>query len=230
MISSRLDHLVLVSPTLEDGVRWCEHHLGVQPGPGGAHPLMGTHNRLLNISSAGFPNAYLEIIALDPAATPTRASGLRRWFDMDDEHLMARVHTLGPLLAHWVARTPNVHIAATSLQSEGLEPGDILQASRMTATGLLQWKITVRDDGRRLLDGALPTLIEWGNAHPTDHMPSSGVALERLILRHPQAQALKSSLQVLGLQDSPLIRVESGEPGLEAEFQVRGLTRTVAPT
>ena len=46
-----LDHLVVIAPTLADGVAWCESTLGVTPGPGGEHPLMGTHNRLIHISS-----------------------------------------------------------------------------------------------------------------------------------------------------------------------------------
>jgi uncharacterized membrane protein YphA (DoxX/SURF4 family) len=41
-----LDHLVIMASTLAQGVAWCEATLGVTPGPGGEHPLMGTHNRL----------------------------------------------------------------------------------------------------------------------------------------------------------------------------------------
>ena len=51
------DHLVIAAATLNDGVLWCERMLGVTPGPGGTHPLMGTHNRLLNIASPDFPCA-----------------------------------------------------------------------------------------------------------------------------------------------------------------------------
>ena len=42
-----LDHLAITAPTLEIGVRWVEERLGVRLSPGGAHPMMGTHNRLL---------------------------------------------------------------------------------------------------------------------------------------------------------------------------------------
>ena len=229
MTASNLDHLVVVSPTLEEGVRWCEQHLGVQPGPGGTHPLMGTHNRLLNIASPAFPNAYLEIIALDPSATPTRAHGLRRWFDMDDERLLARVQSQGPMLAHWVARTPDVHQAVDHWRRLGAEPGEVLQASRETPAGLLQWKITVRDDGQRLFDGTLPTLIEWGAVHPTDHMPSSGVMLDRLILKHPQPQALSACLRAAGLLENPSLEIQAGKPALEVRFQALGAERHIPP-
>ena len=67
MHAARIDHLVIAARTLDEGVRWCEATLGVAPGPGGTHPLMGTHNRLLSIASDEFAQAYLEIIAIDPA-------------------------------------------------------------------------------------------------------------------------------------------------------------------
>ena len=47
----RLDHLVVLADTLSEGVSWCEATLGVTPGPGGEHPLFGTHNRLLSIAA-----------------------------------------------------------------------------------------------------------------------------------------------------------------------------------
>ena len=188
---------------------------------------MGTHNRLLSIASPAFPHAYLEIIALDPAATPTRAPGLRRWFDMDDPRLMSTVRTEGPVLAHWVARTSHVQDAAAQLRAQGHEPGEVLQASRMTPSGLLEWHITVRDDGQRLLGGTLPTLIEWGAMHPTARMEPSGVMLERLVLRHPQPQALQAALQAAGLMENTCIQIEAGEPGLQAVLMAQGTPRTI---
>ena len=65
-----LDHLVIMATSLEQGVAWCEATLGATPGPGGEHPLMGTHNRLLKIASPGFAGAYLEIIAINSIAIP----------------------------------------------------------------------------------------------------------------------------------------------------------------
>ena len=84
-----VDHLVVFAADLAGGVDWCQRTLGITPTAGGEHPLMGTHNRLLNIASEAFPQAYLEIIAIDPAVTPTRAAGLHRWFDLDDATLQA---------------------------------------------------------------------------------------------------------------------------------------------
>ena len=61
-MNTRLDHLVVLAATLDQGVTWCESALGLTPGPGGRHPLFGTHNRLLKIATPVFEDAYLEIV------------------------------------------------------------------------------------------------------------------------------------------------------------------------
>jgi hypothetical protein len=45
----RLDHLVISARTLDEGTQYVADTLGVAPAGGGAHPLMRTHNRLLNL-------------------------------------------------------------------------------------------------------------------------------------------------------------------------------------
>ena len=200
---STLDHLVVIAPTLADGVAWCEATLGVTPGPVGEHPLMGTHNRLIKVATAAFPSAYLEVIAINSGATPARAAGARRWFDMDSEALQARLRQTGPQLAHWVAQVPDIAVAVATLAAQGIDRGRVLAASRPTPHGLLSWQISVRDDGQRLFDGCLPTLIEWGSAHPTHTMPDSGVTLQSLHLQHPDAAALRAACEAAGLQGIP---------------------------
>ncbi|MCZ8253960.1 MAG: VOC family protein [Hylemonella sp.] len=212
-MSAALDHLVVVAATLDEGVAWCEATLGITPGPGGQHALMGTHNRLFSIATPDFPLAYFEIIAIDPAApAPTR----RRWFDMDDAALQQRVRRKGPQLVHWVARVDNAPAAVASLQAQGLDRGEVLAASRPTPQGLLQWQITVRPDGQRLFDGLLPTLIQWGTAHPAAAMPASGITLIGLELQHPRAEELNAASAALGLGS---LKVRQGPARLCARLQ-----------
>jgi len=212
---SSLDHLVVMAPDLASGVAWCEATLGITPGPGGEHPLMGSHNRLLRIDGPAFPGAYLEIIAINPKATPLRAAPLKRWFDMDDAALMQDVARNGPRLCHWVARVPHLSGALQSWLAQGLDAGSVLQAQRPTPQGLLQWHISVRDDGVRLMQGCLPTLIQWGEVHPAANMADSGLVLSEFTLMHPQAPALRLALDAAGVQG---VHVQTGqfEPGLVA--------------
>ncbi|MBC7954359.1 MAG: VOC family protein [Cytophagales bacterium] len=173
-----LDHLVFAARSLDEGVAWCETTFGITPSLGGQHPLMGTHNRLFSIASPTFPRAYVELIAVDPQApAPTRP----RWFDLDAAQMRAALRE-GPQLVHWVARASDIHAQLAALRTLGLDGGEVLAAERETPRGLLRWHIGVRPDGQRLCSGALPTWIAWGDIHPTDALPTSGVSLQSLAL------------------------------------------------
>jgi len=173
-----LDHLVLAARTLAEGVAWCEVTLGLRPEAGGQHRFMGTHNRVFSIASPTFPRAYFEIIAIDPSLPePTHP----RWFDLDDAGLQ-RALAQGPQLVHWAARCDDITAAHTTLRAAGIDGGAVQPAERAASGGLLRWQISVRADGRRPLGGTVPALIQWGDVHPTDSLPVSGVTLEAMHL------------------------------------------------
>ncbi|SFC05332.1 Glyoxalase-like domain-containing protein [Polaromonas sp. OV174] len=220
-LASQVDHLVVLAGSLAEGVQWCEATLGITPGPGGEHALMGTHNRLFGVSSAAFPQAYLEIIAIHSGAPCARPAGAKRWFDMDDQAIQLHLSRSGPQLAHFVASTSRAEAGARALARLGLDRGELLAASRMTPQGLLNWKITVREDGQRLFFGALPTLIQWGEIYPAQAMADSGVTLQSLQARHPRPDALRAAYQAIGLTG---VDVAPGPPNLMATLQTpRGL-------
>jgi len=210
-VNAFIDHLVIASDSLEQGAAWCEATLGVAPGPGGQHPLMGTHNRLLALGGAGFERCYLEIIAIDPRAA---APGRPRWFGLDDPLLREAIRQ-EPRFVHAVARTLNVEMLRWGLVNCRLDPGTLLAAHRDTPAGRLSWRITVRDDGRLECGGALPTLIEWQGPHPCDAMPASPVALTALSLRGipPAARAV---LRLAGVDTE-----RSDGPALQAQLHTR---------
>jgi hypothetical protein len=199
-VNTRIDHLVVAAASLAQGVAWCEEVLGVTPGPGGQHPLMGTHNRLLKIATPTFEEAYLEIIAIDPAAAPPQRV---RWFGLDEPERRASL-AQGPRLIHVVARSPQLDMHRFGLIQIGLQPGEPVQAGRDTPQGPLAWQILVRNDGRLLCGGALPTLIQWAGRHPTQAMPDSGVTLSALTLRGVPARARDVlRLQGVVVQEAP---------------------------
>jgi len=200
-----LDHLVIVARSLDDGVAWCEATLGITPAPGGAHPNMGTHNRLFAVSSERFPMSYAEVLAVDASATrPNRP----RWFDLDDPKLQG---TAVPFLAAYAVRSPDAEATHAVFVARGLDPGPLTAASRLTPRGTLEWKLTIPTDGKRLLAGVVPAIIQWGAVHPNDSLPASGVTLESLSAAHPRA----ADLAALGLGE---VTITDGPPDLVATF------------
>lgn len=213
-MKSQIDHLVILAQTLDQGVAWCEATLGVTPGPGGEHPQFGTHNRLIKIATPKFPLAYLEIIAINPEAKSQGDTKVKRWFDMDETTLQAAV-VVAPQLVHFVAQTDELQAGRTALKALGIDRGPALQTSRHSRKGLLQWQITVREDGQRLFDGALPSLIQWGKPdaaeplrlHPRNSLPRSGVTLQSVAVTHPTATKLQAAYEAIGLTG---VTVEDG--------------------
>lgn len=201
-----LDHLVLAARTLEEGVVWCETTLGLRPEAGGQHLFMGTHNRVFSIASSAFPRAYFEIIAIDPSLpAPKRA----RWFGLDEPALQ-RALVDGPRLVAWVARCDDIAATHATMRAAGIDCGVVEPAERATPRGLLRWQISLRTDGRRLLGGAAPALIEWGNVHPTESMPANGIEVKAMrIGRWPEALApmLPPQIEPDASPDAPPISV-----------------------
>ena len=72
-----LDHLVVAGATLAQAIEHFADLTGVVARPGGRHATMGTHNALVRLG----PKTYVELIAIDPDATPPTRP---RWFDLDD--------------------------------------------------------------------------------------------------------------------------------------------------
>lgn len=198
-----LDHLVVAAATLQQGVAWCQDTLGVTPGPGGEHALMGTHNRLLSVATETFPLAYLEIIAINPAPPGPACSQKacrQRWFGLDDPALQARLAAAGPQLIHWVARSTALDLHRSELMALGVQPGDAVAASRPTANGLLKWQMLLRPDGALLHRGALPSLLQWQGPHPVLAMPASGVTLQTVQLGGALPAGVQSLLRMPALR------------------------------
>jgi hypothetical protein len=226
----RLDHLVISARTLDEGTQYVADTLGVAPAGGGAHPLMRTHNRLLNL----WGGVYLEVIAVDPqaAAMPdATADGdtpRPRLFALDDPATHARLEN-GPYLSHWVARVERPK--RLSLW-QAQYPQRIAPIVPMTR-GDFTWGLSVPDDGafpgwEGTGDGVLPSLIQWDSPrHPSDLLPATGIVLTALKAVHPQAERIGAQLHWLGAAHLLDLQATEGAPALVAEFETPEGLRTL---
>ena len=202
------DHLAIGAETLEDGVAAVEAALGVALAPGGAHPMMGTHNRLLSLG----PGEYLEVIAIDPDAP---RPGRPRWFALDDFRGKPRPGA-------WIARAAPPLAEALARAPAGA--GDAQSLSR----GAYAWEMAIPDTGLLPFAGLFPALIAWqGTAHPADALPDQGIRLHRLVLIHPEAGALRAALAPL-ITDARLTVTLGAEPQMAAEFKTPAGLRVLA--
>ena len=223
---TQIDPLVVAATSLEQGVQWCEALFGITPALGGEHALFGTHNRLFKIATPKFSMAYFEIIAINPEAVrPKKTTTLHphRWFDLDNPELQKSI-SKEPRLIHFVASTPDIKAARMALRMEGIDRGPAIHAERQTSKGLLHWQISVRADGQRLFDGALPTLIQWGKPdateplrlHPRNTLPRSGVTLQSIDITHPSAEKLQTAYASIGLNG---ISISEGPANIKATLK-----------
>jgi hypothetical protein len=215
--SLRLDHLVVSARTLDEGTQYVADTLGVAPAGGGAHPLMRTRNRLLNL----WNGVYLEVIAIDPeAASPTSGESARpRLFALDQPAMQHRLAE-GPFLSHWAVR---VERPKNLGRWQAQYPQRIAPIVPMTR-GDFSWGLSVPDDGafpswQHAGDGIVPTLIQWDTPrHPTDVLPTTGIALKSLDAFHPQAGLIGAQLDWLGVSQLVRLHATDAAPALVAEF------------
>ncbi|MEM7733305.1 MAG: VOC family protein [Pseudomonadota bacterium] len=189
-----LDHLAVACETLDEGREAVEAALGVVLQPGGQHPRYGTHNLLLGLEDG----LYLEVIAIDPSAPEP---DYPRWFDLDRFEGYAR-------LTNWICRSDDLNAHAAQDPRVGV-PVDMVR-------GNLSWRMAVPENGQLPFTNCHPAVMQWnGIDHPAARLAPSGCRLERLTIRHPEADALRA---MLGAMEDARIEIETGDAGLSAEF------------
>ena len=107
----KLDHIVLAAETLQEGVDYVPHRLGVSFDAGGQHDLFGTHNRLLDWVIVIFDRALT--IAGKPTQRPL-------WFDLE--------HFAGPpRVITWLCQTREM---GQTLSALPYDPGQVITVTR----------------------------------------------------------------------------------------------------
>ena len=197
-----IDHVVIAAIDLEQGVRYVREQLGVDIPFGGEHPLMGTHNHLMQLGEA----VFLEVIAVNPLGEQPLQP---RWYGLDDPYVRARI-VEEPTLVGWVVNTSSIDAVLAAASVQGRDFGKTVPVTR----GNLKWKFGLPDDGRLLAAGMLPYIIEWdSNTHPAALMADTGCRLVRLVIEHPHRDWLQQSLQGIGASGLVTV-VDSDAPAL----------------
>lgn len=201
----QFDHIAITAASLDEGLEWVRDRLDITVPTGGAHPRMGTHNRLMRLGR----DEFLEIIAIDPEAP---APAHPRWFDLD--------HREGPPgIGNWILRCNDLDTALARFP----EAGPAIEMTR----DALQWRIGAPADGRLPLQGALPTLIEWPmRPFPGAAMADFGCRLGALTIHHPDAERIAARLSPY-LAD-PRIRFVVGEFSISAIIETPAGARVLA--
>lgn len=183
-MKTKIDHLVIGAPTLEQGVAYVKDQLGVDIPFGGVHATMGTHNHLMRLGK----DMFLEVIAINPAG---EMPGQPRWYGLDDP-LVRRKIEQQPSLLGWVVNTQSIQ----SLLRQTCFPfGQIKQISR----GDLSWYFGLPEDGRLFAAGIVPYVMQWQNdIHPANNMLDTGCQLQQLSLYHANADWLVGVLNQIG--------------------------------
>lgn len=196
-VPTLLDHILLGSGDLEQGIAFVEQRSGVRAAFGGVHPGRGTQNALLSLGE----RRYLEIIAPDP-----KQSGVEQY------SVITKLKE--PRLIGWAAHRDDLEKFAEQLRQQGLGFEGPQAGSRQRPDGkVLRWKaLRLKDDG----GGLLPFFIEWSqdSIHPSVDAPK-GCTLTRFEATTPDTEGLLHALSrvQLDLQVSTL-----DHPSLLASF------------
>ena len=195
-----LDHVIVAGPDLAALRALVAERTGVRPVEGGRHVGHGTHNALAGLGSG----RYLELLALDPLQ---QGGG----FGATIAHLGA------PALHTWCARGGSASEIAARIAAAGATPRR-LPMSRLRADGSeLAWELVFVDD--HPFGTLVPFFVDWRDAtHPAGALPS-GLELERLELRHPDAEGLRALLTLLGGVPEPVDVIADDAPRLAAAIR-----------
>ena len=182
-VPTLLDHILLGSNDLRNGIEFVEQHTGVRAVFGGVHPGRGTQNALLSLGE----RRYLEIIAPDPAQPDVK------------NPLATGLHSLKePRLVGWAAHPGNLAAFAQRLKHAGVAFEGPTPGSRKRPDGrLLQWQtLGLADDA----SGLLPFFIEWApdSVHPSADAPK-GCTVTRFSAEAPDPTKLAGTLKLLNL-------------------------------
>lgn len=201
-VPTLLDHILLGSSDLDQGIAMVEKRVGVRAAFGGVHPGRGTRNALLSLGE----RRYLEIIAPDPKQDSVQAFAAQQ--------LKVLKQLTEPRLVGWAVHPGKIETLATKLRKSNIAIHGPWPGSRARPDGrVLNWtSLNLADDHH----GMLPFFIEWATSslHPSADAPA-GCRLKSFAIADPNPAAMSELLQQLGID----VAVEhGGTPQLHARI------------
>ncbi len=184
-MNNTIDHIAIGASSLPAGVAALKTTLGVEVPKGGKHEAMSTHNCVMQAGNESF----IELIAVDPDAPDP---GRVRWFTLDDATTITRLAER-PRALCWVVQTDNLDEV---VKNSPVDLGEVVNLTR----GDLSWRLTVPKDGHLPENALLPAFIQWSpGPHPSTRQQDLGVRFNKVLLTHPDPDALKSMLTALNV-------------------------------
>ena len=189
----QLDHITVITPSLEEGVAHIRARLNLDIPFGRRHDYMGTHNHLMRLGES----VYLEVVALDPAG---QRPGFARWFGLDDQRTVRVAWDEGRHLRGWVGRTQNI---------DAVLAGNEALLGRKVELGAdnASFCFSIPTDGSLPFGGAAPSVIDRKGKPPSvATMADLGAKLRSLTLEHPDPDNVSALYRRLGVDRPPLVR------------------------
>ena len=182
-MNNKIDHFAIGCNSLPQGVKSLHESLGVKVPQGSKHDMMSTHNCVMQAGNESF----LELISIDPEAPDP---GRTRWFTLDNPTTKSRL-AQRPRALCWVVNTDSLDAV---VESSPVDLGEIVTFVR----GERSWRLTVPADGHLPENALLPAFIEWSpGPHPSTGQQNLDVTLNKVLLSHPNPDALNTMLQQL---------------------------------
>lgn len=190
-----IDHFMIAANDLERLSEYFTTLTGIPAAPGGSHPDLGTHNKLVATTT----DVYLELIAPNPALNVS--SGLREVIEQMEDPVVHRMIVLGQL-----DRFPDI---VQAYEKAGV-PAEVKPLSRATSTGeVLHWHLLM-PAARNEFGIFAPLFIDWGEAtHPSRSLPPAPCTLVDIQAAHPEPERVRALWADIGF-DMPLL--EEDEP------------------
>ena len=203
-----LDHIIILVASLADFQKDFGERYGVELTQGGAHPYLGTANLLADLGNG----TYLEVLGPNPdLESPTGMGEMLVGYDQ-------------PQVTWFAVATDHHDQVQADAEAAGLTFLGPSPGSRESAEGkLLQWSSAIvagHGYGEQV-----PFFIDWGDTRHPSQSSAKGLELLEFTVLHPQAQALASIYEAVGIvvpletAEKPGFRLRINTPHGEVSYE-----------